>query len=76
MDICWLDCSNTDGHLKRHRDKEGDTWVIVLCRLHATFLEAGVFLDDYRGAPLPRDTIASRWPWRLQGEVDLLEQAK
>lgn len=70
VDTCWLDCSD-DGHLKTHVERDGSEREIVLCARHAVILESGVFLEDYSGAPLPRDTGASAWPWRPAGEVVL-----
>lgn len=70
VDTCWLDCSQ-QGYLKRHWEKNGDVREIVLCTQHAVILEAGVFMEDYSGAPLPPSSTAGAWPWRKEGEVDL-----
>jgi hypothetical protein len=68
VDICWLDC-NQPGYLKQHVERDGSERVIVLCISHLSILEAGVFMEDYSGAPLPRDSRAGSWPWRPKEEV-------
>lgn len=69
VDTCWLDCAE-GGHLKRHLEKNCTEREIVLCLKHAWFLESGVYLEDYSGAPLPSGSRASQWPWRSAGQVN------
>jgi hypothetical protein len=57
FDLCWLDCAD-QGYRKVWQGLE-----ISLCPRHAAVLESGQYAGDYRGAPLPDDSLVPDWPW-------------
>jgi len=73
FDLCWLDCDQAGWLLTWPR--RGRAECICLCPQHALILEQGRYRQDYEGAPLPPDSKAGAWPWRLCAEVNLTDVA-
>lgn len=63
-EFCWLECSDP-AYLKEWHGPDGLVRQIALCEKHALILEHGAFNGEYSGAPLPRDTFCTEWPWRV-----------
>lgn len=61
-DLCSLDCA-APGYRRVWTDRRGVTREIILCAEDAKCLEDGAMDGDYRGAPLPADSLAGEWPW-------------
>lgn len=70
FDTCWLDCPD-EGWLRIWQEPGKEPLCVCLCPTHALRLEAGRWGSDYSGAPLPLETMATEWPWRLCSEVDV-----